>query len=138
MKNKIFKKAYKLLFLGAILSLFVSCHGNYSNNAVSPSQLSFTTYYGGPTNYNQGALVYNISYSGSYGYSNYQYYEVSISGLGVYDLPYGSNQLTIPYLWPGTYSFQVRLMNNGYVQEYISGVAYVYTNYTTTVVNAYL
>jgi hypothetical protein len=137
MKKKIFKNAYRLLFITAILSLFISCHGNNYQN-VSPTQLTFSTYYGGPTNYNQGAIVYNVSYSGYYGYSNYQYYEVSIDGLGIYDLPYGSNQLTIPYLYPGSYSFQVRLMNNGYVQEYLSGVAYVYSNNTTTVVNAFL
>jgi len=134
------KRFPHFILLLSVICLFATCHSN-NYNAVNPYGISYSSYYGGAgTNYNQGALVVNINSSTGY-YSSYQYYTVSVYGIGTYNFPPGVTQLTIPYIWPGSYPLTITVgclnsYNSGCYQEYMNGTAYVYAA-NTTVVNAW-
>ena len=115
-------------FYIAFVALLLGCRGN--GGYVQPLY-SYNTYYGGTgTDYYTGALYFVISpLGGGYGES----YEIIVSGVGTYDLPYGANQLQLNFLYPGTYQFTLNVLPSG---QYIYGTINVYST-TTTQVNIY-
>jgi hypothetical protein len=140
MKRVLKRHVYPSALLVFVLFAFAGCHHNGPAPAPAlPPLLAYNTYnQGAGTNYNQGALEFDINSSYSY-YASYQYYEVNIFGLGVYELPQGSNVVTLPYLWPGSYSFSVHVgclngYNTGCYDQYINGTANVYYATTTQVI----
>ncbi|ABG59719.1 hypothetical protein [Cytophaga hutchinsonii] len=132
-----------LLFLGSITGMLFSCKNktyNY-NNGVIPNGISFTNYYSGTgTSLTEGAIIVNV-YSNSTNI-NYEYYVVSIYGVGTYTMQTGTKQLFIPYVWANTYDISVEKIcaagtNTGCNPRIVIGSINI-TTQTTTVANAYL
>ncbi|MDB5272067.1 MAG: hypothetical protein JWO58_434 [Chitinophagaceae bacterium] len=118
-----------VLFIGVTL-LFGACHTNGYNNNVSygPFYYSYINYAQGTDPYS-GAIYFLIT---PYGYNTaYEYYEVTVYGLGKYYVPTGGGRVTLPYLYPGNYSFSVHVgCNNAFnatcYDQYYSGNVNVY------------
>ncbi len=139
--KKVFKKySRQSALLIFVLWTFAGCHTN-SNNAPGPALPAVLTYggynYGAGTSYSQGALEFDLNTYYSY-YASYQYYEINVFGVGIYELPQGNSKITLPYLYPGSYSFTVHVgclngYNTGCYDQYINGTANVYNSTTTQV-----
>jgi hypothetical protein len=116
----------KRYFFIAVVAVLFGC-GRGSGSNIQPLY-SYNTYYGGGgTDYYTGALYFVISpLNGGYGES----YQIIVSGVGTYNLPYGSNQLQVNYLYPGTYQFTLNVLPSG---QYIYGTINVYSSETTQV-----
>ncbi len=134
---------FRILFLCSIAGMLFSCKNktyNY-NNGIIPAGISFSNYYSGTgTSLTEGAIIVNI-YSNSTNI-NYEYYLVSIYGVGSYPMQTGSKQLFIPYVWANTYDISVEKIcsagnNTGCSPRVVIGSINISTQ-TTTVANAYL